>query len=80
MLPSGTGVAQPLIQQPDGSLNVEDSGADEQDVTMSNEPATGDRDEPERAPETPPDEPKPAPVQDPPAEPGRPPLVVSRVF
>ena len=47
---------------------------------MNNEPTTGDRDEPERTPETPPDEPKPAPVQDPPAEPGRPPLVVSRAF
>ena len=35
------------------------------------------QDEPERTPDTPTDEPKPAPVQDPPAEPGRPPLVVT---
>jgi len=46
-------------------------------VPTDNKDDRAPRDEPERTPDTPTDEPKPAPVQDPPAEPGRPPLVVT---
>ena len=46
-------------------------------VLTDNKDDRAPREEPERTPDTPTDEPKPAPVQDPPAEPGRPPLVVT---